>query len=70
MVILLIATFLGMAALELPGLISRNLWRELGVFLLIWVMAFTFSLLLALDVDLPNLVEVIEFLARKVASMV
>lgn len=64
MVILLIATFLGMAALELPGLISRNLWRQLGAFLLIWITAFTLSLLLALDVGLPNLVEVIEFLAK------
>lgn len=64
MVILLIATFLGMAALELPGLISRNIWRELWVFLSIWHVAFTFSLLLALDVGLPNLVEVIEFLAK------
>lgn len=69
MLIVLIATFLGIAALEVPGLIKRNLWRELGVFLLVWVMAFTFSLLLALNVDLPNLVEVIEFLAKKAAGL-
>lgn len=69
MLIVLIATFLGIAALEVPGLISRNLWRELSVFLLIWVMAFALSLLLALNVDLPNLVEVIEFLAKKAAGL-
>jgi len=66
--ILLIATFVGLAVLEVPGLVSRNLWRELAAFLIIWVVAFTVSLLLALGVKLPNLVEVIEFLARKAAS--
>lgn len=68
MLFLLIAAFLGMVAWEVPGLVRQNLWRELAVFLLVWAVGFTLSLLLTLHVNLPNPVDGIEFLVGKVTA--
>lgn len=51
--------FLTLAALvvitwaDLPALIKKRDWKELGVYALFWAIGATLSLLLALDVPLP-----------------
>ncbi|ABO51342.1 conserved hypothetical protein [Desulforamulus reducens MI-1] len=54
MIFLLILTFTTMAFFEIPALVQRQYWRELVVFLSLWLLAFVLSILYALGIQLPS----------------
>lgn len=46
--------------IEVPALFRDKMYRELLCFGLLWVLAFVYASLVALDVPLPTVVEVLE----------
>lgn len=52
--IILFIVFVTMALFEAPGLIQKKHWRDLLIFGALWSLTFFLSILLALDVKLPN----------------
>lgn len=64
MVLLLIGVFAAMALYQVPVLIREKLWRELGAFSFLWILAFGLSLLLTLGVEPPSPTDGIEYIIR------
>lgn len=54
MLVLLILSFLFIFLLEAPRLLAAKKWKELVVFLLLWLLSSGFALAVFLDVPLPN----------------
>lgn len=54
MVFLLIIVVLTMAGLQVPGLVRQKMWRELAAFSVFLLVGTALSLMLALDIHLPN----------------
>lgn len=67
-VILLILAFILIVALEVPGLIRKKSWRELGAFSFFWVLGLVLSLPQALGLEVPNPNRVIEAVFRPIAE--
>lgn len=55
MILLVIGAFLGMALLELPPLMRRGYWLEVGAFAVFWVLGFGGSVWVALGYPYPFL---------------
>lgn len=64
MISLVILTFLGIIAIEVPGLIRKKYWKELIVFLLLLFIAFIASILLTMGFEFPSLIKGIEILIK------
>ncbi len=58
---LLITIYIFIAAMQIPSLIKQKYWRELVAFSLFITLAFTFSLLISLDVKIPSPLKVIQY---------
>jgi hypothetical protein len=69
MLLLLVLTFLAMAAWEAPGLFRKKLWRELSVFSVLWLLGFALSFLLTVGVQLPNPTDGIKYLVNQVVKI-
>lgn len=68
--VLLILTFLGIAILEVPGLVRRRLWRELVAFSVLLTIGFVLSFLQIIGVKVPSPNKGIEFLIKTVAKAI
>lgn len=60
MLILLCLAFFVMLLPDLPALLREKQWRELAVYLFLWVSGFVISALLTVGVKLPSPVKGIE----------
>jgi hypothetical protein len=69
MIFLLIVIFIGVAFLELPGLIKRRYWRELKVFSLFLLIAFIMSLFHIIGIPLPNPVKEMDYLVKDILHL-
>lgn len=65
MLILLILAFLVIFLLEAPRLLAAKMWKELGVFLLLWIVSCGFALAVFLDVPLPNPADFLNVVFRR-----
>jgi len=54
MFVLLILGLLGIVFFEAPRLIYKRYWKELAVFLLLWVLASLIAVSEFLEIQLPN----------------
>ncbi|GAB6179235.1 hypothetical protein JCM14036_05540 [Desulfotomaculum defluvii] len=54
MIFLLILAFTTMACFEIPTMVQKQYWRELVLFLFLWLLAFVLSTLYTLGVQLPS----------------
>ncbi len=68
MVILLSLIFIGIIALEAPGLVKKRMWRELAVFTVLLIIGMVYSFGQALDLPLPNPTKVVEAIFRPVGK--
>jgi hypothetical protein len=57
--ILLILALLSVLAIEVPRLIMGKLWRELAVFLFLWLLGSLFSFAVVTGIELPNPTDII-----------
>ena len=57
MFVLLILGLLGIVFFEAPRLIYKRYWKELAVFLLLWVLASLIAVSEFLEIQLPNPLE-------------
>ena len=57
MIVLLVAAFVIVIWLEVPGLIKKKYWRELIAYSVLMTLAFVVCLLYALHVNIPNPVK-------------
>ncbi|NLZ38472.1 MAG: hypothetical protein GX893_02550 [Firmicutes bacterium] len=60
MLILLVLALLSIAAFEMPRLIKNKWWRELVVFLILWLLASTLAVLQFLDIKIPAPMELLK----------
>lgn len=67
---ILVLAFLGMALLEVPGLLRRRLWRELAAFATLLAIGFTLSFLQVLGVRIPSPNEGIESLIKAIGQAI
>jgi hypothetical protein len=63
-ILLLITAFAGVALFEVPGLIRKRYWRELGVFAFFMLVAFVLTLLLTLGIRLIPLLRILEYVFK------
>ena len=68
-VILLIAVFAVIGLFEVPKMLRNGLWRELLVFIVLLILGFTLSVLIALDVPLPSPVKGIRSLMNPILRL-
>jgi predicted MFS family arabinose efflux permease len=61
--------FAGIAALDLPGMIKNRLWRDLAIYLVIFVLVLTLAALMALGVEVPSPIKMIQVLYRDVLHL-
>lgn len=61
MLLLLCLAFLVMLLLDLPALLRKKQWRELTVFMVLWVLGLVMSSLLTIGVKLPSPVKGIKY---------
>jgi hypothetical protein len=64
MIFLLILAFIGVAAIEVPGLIRKKYMRELVVFSLFLLSAFILAFLQVIGVKIPSPVDGIEAMIK------
>ena len=69
MIILLALVFLIIVIIEAPKLIINKYWKELIVFLSLLLLAFVLTVLLILDVDIPNPLKGIEYLIDDIMGL-
>lgn len=69
MIALLIAAFAGIILLEVPGLVKKKMWRELGAFLMYLSIGMALSVPQALGVELPNPNKAIEAVFKPIAAL-
>lgn len=67
-VILLVLAFLGMIALEVPGLVKKKAWRELAAFSFFLLLGFALALPQVLDLEAPNPSDAIEALYKPLSD--
>ena len=70
MIVLYVLTFLGIALFEIPSLIQKKYWWELGVFMFFYSFAFLIGLLQILQINIPNPIEGITTLVTKIIDLV
>lgn len=68
-VVLLVVSFIAIAAYEAPAMIRQRQWGELALFTGLVFFGFVISLLQAIGVPVPNPVKGIEFLTAKLAGL-
>ncbi len=69
MIIFLTAAYGVIILLEVPGMLSRQQWGELGLFFALLVMGFTLALLQIIGVSLPSPIEGITFVVEDVMGL-
>ncbi|NLZ93554.1 MAG: hypothetical protein GX922_06015 [Firmicutes bacterium] len=60
MLILLVLALLAIAAFEMPRLIKNKWWRELAVFLVLWLFASALAILQFLRIEIPAPIELLK----------
>lgn len=63
-VLVLILAFIGIALVEIPGLVRKKWWGEFAAFCVLLAIGFTLCLLQTIDVKVPNPDKGIEFLIK------
>ncbi len=58
------------AIFQVPALLRQKQWGELLGFSALWVIATVFALLVVLDVPLPTLLEILDFVYGSVFQLV
>jgi hypothetical protein len=58
------------AIFQVPVLLRQKQWGELQSFSILWIIAAAYSLLAALDVPLPTLLEVVDFVYSSIFQLV
>ncbi|MDT3698026.1 MAG: hypothetical protein RO469_01250 [Thermincola sp.] len=64
MIFLLITVFTGIALFEVPRLIRKKYWRELGVFAFFLLAAFMLTMLQTLGIRFPPLLKVLAYVFK------
>ncbi|HHV99225.1 MAG TPA: hypothetical protein GXX36_06595 [Clostridiaceae bacterium] len=67
--IFLIMIYIVIFLLNVPGLINRKEWRELTVFLVLYIIAFIMGLMYTLDVPIPSPMEGLQYLIAEVLGI-
>jgi|LFRM01.2.fsa_nt_gb hypothetical protein len=58
------------AIFQVPVLLRQKQWGELQSFSILWIIAAAYSLLVVLDVPLPTLLEVVDFVYSSIFQLV
>ncbi|NLZ52991.1 MAG: hypothetical protein GX892_07580 [Thermoanaerobacteraceae bacterium] len=69
MIVLVIAIFIIIALLQVPGLIKQKLWRELTAFSVLLGIGFILSLLQVIGVKIPSPNQGIIYLIKSVSNI-
>lgn len=69
MLLLLLAVFVIIIGLEVPGLVRKQMWRELAAFGFLMALGMVLSVTEALDIHLPNPTTVTEKLFHPLADI-
>ncbi|AHF06467.1 hypothetical protein [Desulfitobacterium metallireducens] len=69
MTFLLIVAFIGLILFEVPGLIRDKSWRELAVYTFLMSIAFMLSLLLTLNITVPNPVRDTQYFVKNLLHL-
>lgn len=59
MIALVVLGFVGFGYLQISGLAKKQWWRELAVFLVLWLSGFILSSLLTLGIEIPPVTTLI-----------
>jgi len=68
MAILVVLAFLVIAALEVPGLVKKRMWRELAVFLVLLLFGMALSIPQALGLPVPSPNDPVEIILKPFAG--
>jgi hypothetical protein len=69
MIALLLLGFGIVAIIQIPGLVRKQWWRELNVFLLLWATGLILSILMAAGVKLPEITTIIGDAIAKITGI-
>jgi len=69
MIFLLTITFVAIGLFEAPALVRNKHWRELTVFLVFFLLAFTLALLQTVGVKIPNPIKGVEHLIKDILKI-
>lgn len=69
MIFLLIAVYTGIVLYEVPGIIRKKYWYELGVFSFLITLAFIISLLYTLHIKPPNPVKNTQYFVKNLLHL-
>jgi hypothetical protein len=67
-VVLLVLGFMIMIMLEVPGLVKKKAWRELGAFSFFLLLGFTLALPQVLGIEVPNPSDALEALFKPLSA--
>ncbi|KKM10283.1 hypothetical protein SY88_14590 [Clostridiales bacterium PH28_bin88] len=70
MLLLLLLVFGGIIALEVPGLVRKQMWGELAAFGFLLALGMVLSVAEVLDIPLPNPTKFIEAVFKPVADAI
>lgn len=65
-IVLTVLAFAAIATYEMPPLIRKKEWKEFSVFMVLFVIAFTVAVLLALGIKVPSPIDGVIYLVRDV----
>lgn len=61
--------FAAMAAINLPGMIKKKLWRDLVVYLLFFLAVLTLAILMALGIKVPSPIKAVQAFYRDILHL-
>lgn len=67
--VMLILAFICILSVNVPGLVKKKYWRELVVFSVFFILAFTLAFLQVKGVKIPSPVKGIEYLFKNVLGI-
>lgn len=66
---LVLMGFAGIAVINLPGMVKNKQWRDIAVYSAVFLLIFTFGVLLSLDAKVPSPIKAIQTFFRDVLHL-
>ena len=67
--LLVIAGFAGIAVIDIPGLIKKKLWRDLAIYMAVFLPVLGLAVLAALGIKVPSPIKAIQGFYRDVLHL-
>lgn len=68
-IIMVILSFAGMAALDLPNMVKNKRWRDLIIYSILFLLVFALGIAVALNINVPSPIKAIQAFYRDILGL-